>query len=468
MKQDSSITMKYMIVPILLIALNLNAAVFLSADGRGQAISVPFYSVANNLNAILTLENTTDQHKIIKLHLKSSSDLSTLGSENLVLKPRQTLHMFLQDEVGYWLRRDIDYDPYCNAYPTSKGYINTIGLEPEYWQTGTIEVIEMAEFVQDDSFACETLLGAIEDNQAWTSDNDYNLSHPTGGIRAIMYFINVANGVMSQIPTYGFQGFFADQEIHLSPSNANTPNLSSGTNESLLIEKNGQPLVTRWSSGHEAISSLLMKSGIANRYEIWDAIGGQTEWVFSIPTLGYHVDGAQTQTPSEVTRPFRFWSNMFIFPRGFDHYYEYGGQLLGRAENCSINSPLCRHTMNAGVNIAVVANEQDTVTDAFLAGSVESAGVVRSNHMTLLLVDNIPEDGFSVQEITTGTIVYYLASSGHMMGQDVSTGETITLLGLPVTGFTFTVLFNANAQPGVLASYDITQEFTSHLTIIRE
>ena len=53
-------------------------AVNISPGGYGEAVILPYYTVNNGLNTLLTINNSTDQVKAVKIHFREGKDIQDI------------------------------------------------------------------------------------------------------------------------------------------------------------------------------------------------------------------------------------------------------------------------------------------------------------------------------------------------------------------------------------------------------
>ncbi|MCB1584451.1 MAG: hypothetical protein KDI92_15445, partial [Xanthomonadales bacterium] len=294
---------------------HIHAAVHLSRDGKAEAMIVPYYTVSNGLTTLLTIDNTTEDFKAVKVHLRDGKKGYAIYSFNLYLAPKDV-----------WAAGIVDNNGIVNILTNDLSCVfnlnNLIGPPPQTpesgweWQTGSLEIIEMGVVdtsqlpALNDQNRCQILEDAWEaqgPNSLWRADGTNAMLPISGGLQAHTRVIDVSFGYSFEVPVIHLDHFYPDNSIDNQPPESNTPDLDSGDHNSLVIQK-GEAILTEWPTGYEAVSALLMKTTLENDFETDAAYGAVTEWVISFPTVRYHL--ANTET----TVPFIGDSEYFNFP----------------------------------------------------------------------------------------------------------------------------------------------------------
>ncbi len=442
-------------------SISLNAAVHLSETGTGQAIIIPYYTVADSMNTYLSINNTTDQAKAIKVHIKESKTGAALYSFNLYLDGNDIWTMAMGQANDYIKLVTNDQSCAFNLGEAAQDPDTPEGNAWE-WQTGLIEIIEMA-VVQTDSNSfvadisdCITLKAAwmpTDVNNHWFADATTNMSPVSGGLRADATIIDVNQGHAFSVPGSLFASFHPDNTINHTRPGSSTPDLSSGSRESLILHR-GESIRTTWPTGYEAISALLVKNSLETEFDDSQSVAATSEIVFSFPTLFYHLADNNSTTPFIIDTPptasdgpqFRFPGNngigfSFFDREAFEVESAFGCTLLPPDEVCP---PVDR--LSHAVNTFTIKSQNE-----FIASTI--SGPARENVRSLYN----PLDGIAGSEITHGKIELRLATGEYAAtnsrGINSSNHQPQHHHGLPVVGFTITTLKNAHAQPGLLATY---------------
>ena len=426
-----------------------NSAVHLSSSKTGQAIIVPFYTASNQMNTLLSLNNTTDDNKAVKIHFKEAKNGDLLASFNIYLTGQDmwTMGMGQVPSIDGGRLRMISSDQSCTVgFPNNED----IAIEESWlWENGTIEIIEMGtvdHFEAPANFRdCEYIAQLWETGQAWAEDSERVMSAATGGLHAEVTLMDVEQGHSANIPIIHMDGFYGDDDIQHTAAGEPTPNLATGTKDSLVLY-DGQAISTTWPTGYEAVSALLMKNTLTNEFNLEPEVAAQTEFITSFPTLHYHLHNESSQVPFFTST---YNPEYFKFPYFFSHSIGYFDR----------EAKLDLYQCFVGI---CPPNPGD-----FIKGSV--VGFIANNHMSVQ--ENYSNILFSDQSENTyyfytpfnifysGKFLLQLGpnrdqSKKNDRGHDTTLPEvTHEFHGLPVIGFVYSRFSNSNAQPGLLAQY---------------
>ncbi len=424
-----------------------SAAVHISPNKTGQAIIVPFFTVANQMNTLLSLNNTRDETKAIKIHIKEASQGQAVASFNVYLAPQDMWTMGMGQFGGDF--KMISFDSSCTT-----GFMNNQAIQTEddwLWENGTFEIIEMGvvdtyEIFNLDQINCETLSAYWQDGGTWADDSEAHLRPASGGLHAEVTLMDVEQGHASNIPVIHLDGFYGDDDIQHSAAGADAPNLDSGTHDSLVMH-DGEAITTRWPTGYEAVSALLMKNTLSNEYNLEPGVLGKTDWIISMPTLHYHLNNPTSDLPFKVTE------GGVSFPGQYNYsflYYDREGH--GNSYECLILCPplppgIIKHSVT---NFTLYPDHANAPLPNPL---ISNASADNSQWLPILDYYNTPpiaENGKLLMSLSE--------NGGHTIPNDrgFSAGSnevSHTFHGLPLVGFSYTQYTNSGAQPGLLAQY---------------
>lgn len=422
-----------------------SAAVHISPNKTGQAIIVPFYTVSNQMNTLLSLNNTRDETKAIKIHIKEANQGQAVASFNVYLAPQDMWTMGMGQFGGEF--KMISFDSSCTT-----GFMNNQAIQTEddwLWENGTIEIIEMGVVDTHEIFNlgpinCETLSAYWQDGGTWADDSEAHIRPATIGLHAEVTLMDVEQGHAANIPVIHLDGFYGDDDIQHTAAGADAPNLDSGTHDSLVMY-DGEAITTRWPTGYEAVSALLMKNTLSNEYNLEPGVLAKTDWIISLPTLHYHLNNPSSNKPFKVSE-----DGVWI-PGQYDYsllYFDREGN--GSTYFCPvICTPVPPGMINHSVtNFALINSFPTTVTP--LLTNLGSENTQPLSVLDYFYPPNTEQNGkliFSLREDGGHTIPNDRGKSTH------SDNLTHTYHGLPVAGFTYTQFTNSVAQPDLLAQY---------------
>lgn len=470
---------------LLLLSSELTAAVHLSETGTGQVAIMPFYTVANDLNSLVTVTNSKDSAKAVKVIIREGQNNTPVYAMNVYLDPFDSWQFVMGKATDSTALLISVTDSSCLLSTIEPEFISiTIPVdENQQWQVGSIEILEMGNISQDEGsvFADDTLANQCDalhqawDHESsdglWQTDPLAHLEAASGGLEVNAAVIDVASGWAFDVPVLLLADFYDNNTlIHTAPSEA-TPDLNSGTQDSLLIN-GGRVWQTTWPTGYEAVSALLMKSTVANHYDMTEGLGALAEWVLSFPTVTFH------QNNPDSSKPFLFEANdSFRFPAkdGTAYtYYDRQGQEFVGTYACVLPPPgvPCppESTLSHAVTTLLVDPYLSTLAPSAIAGPPSDAVLnLNAGHAPLV------PDSFHHGKIQLNILADFIDDSNEPIyalindrGRDTLSNDVHFYHGLPVTGFAVQIYRNANAQPGLLATYASAQAHQGETLITTE
>ena len=311
-------------------------AVSLNPEGLGQVLLYPYYTARNGNDTFISVMNTTDQAKSVKVRFLEGVNSREVQSFNLYLAPFDVwvaaltstangdgVELLIPDSsctVPYFFGDDVLEPPrteferlgrveFTDAFFTGE-FDDPGPNDAERVQSGHIELIEMGTLVDDtegSANAATHLLTSFDDvpydlarpadciqlvdawNEGyWSDDSSIDHEPPNGGLRGAGTIINVGRGTMFTYKAEALDGFSTDI-IHFRPTDGR-PDLSSGNVTASNVYIDGAMDTQIWQTSVEAVSAAIMYDSIINEYIIESAIGGLSEWVVTFPTRHFYTD----------------------------------------------------------------------------------------------------------------------------------------------------------------------------------
>jgi len=315
-----------------------NATVSLNGDGLGQVLVFPYYTVNNGLNSLVSIVNTTNQTKAVKVRFLEGKASKEVLDFNLYLSPydvwtaslsgadvnRGPLGIFTSnaafnvynDNETVVLKTD---DTSC----TAPQVINNQQFKPfefhnddanqnnmERSREGHLEVIEMgivdplsdhAAWIKHDLDGIPANCTAIQNSwfgnppaNRWRVDPFEDMLDPNfnGGLYGTMAVVDLARGFAVSYNADAIQGF--QDTVNHTPPGSLFPTIGdtspSGFGFNSVIFSDGGTVESTWGNGIDAVSALYIHDNIYNDYVITDLLGAYTEWVITFPTKKFYVD----------------------------------------------------------------------------------------------------------------------------------------------------------------------------------
>ena len=311
-------------------------AVNINPDGTGQVLLYPYYTANDGNQTLLTVVNTTEQAKAVKVRFLEGFNSREVLDFNLYMSHHDV-----------WVAAVVDFgastgqsgaQPYlmipdnsCTVpylYPDGgheflslaytglfdDGGPQTLTRAAE----GHVEVIEMGTLVGEAAEWATHGADGVPANCAaltlrWTESNgpegngiwfdeaggllgkqaSTDTLRNSGGLFGSGAVVNANNGTMYSYDAQAIQGFDStDDGIHYFPGDIN-PSLNDG-NEHTSYVFFGVPQNTVVELDYDesigAVSSVFMHEHLMNEYVVLDDLNAATEWVVTFPTKAFYTD----------------------------------------------------------------------------------------------------------------------------------------------------------------------------------
>ena len=329
-------------------------AVNLNPDGLGQVLMYPYYTTNGGNSTLLSVVNTTDQAKAVKVRFLEGFNSREVLDFNLYMSPEDVWTAGLIDgsymgigDAGttYLVTQDMSCTvPYLYASGpeafrkiayNDNGIINKVdynfadggptGIERA--SEGHFEMIEMGTIMSDTDTYDDILHqehpakkdkdGNIEEpafwapgdckqlTTNWTRDADGNpkgdwtkdpymdISRNSGGLFGGAAIVNEENGTMYSYNAAAIQGFDkTDGLLHFEPGTI-FPSLNSGSEKEAWVffgVPQNKAKRLSYSRSVDAVSALFMHEHIMNEFTVESIAAASTEWVVTFPTKNWYVD----------------------------------------------------------------------------------------------------------------------------------------------------------------------------------
>lgn len=457
-------------------------AVELAADGRGQALLFPYYTVrsteGNPYNTYFSIWNKdpvlgVDQGKAVRVRFREARNGREVASINLFLAKGHIWTGALVPFNGGTLL--ISRDKSCADPPvgpaglpfSSAGYTGAnddgSGAALDRTQEGFIEVLEMATVRNVAPF---NALTAISPNFASNAEpfdcprlrspsvdaapaGTFNA--PSGGLSGTLTLINVANGQDFTVAAEALAGL--STRPYFRPVADSYPAFTANEIDPVsVVMSNGYLYRAKWPRGIDAVSAALARLPSAE-FTIESATRSGTDFIVTWPTRHAYVSSTKLRSPPfggmtwlpECTSPAVFYGGEPFSPTVKTREgagYQYLPDGFGPVPSPSL--------MGCGAtNVFTMTNPAGTAGRPVVgsrAGTVNLGGVIPVR-------ENRPEfESGSVDLLMTGIGMTSLPDSTRM---EIATGAITTgaqfYLGLPVTGLVVRSLANGTLSCGAAA-----------------
>lgn len=304
-------------------------AVNINPDGLGQVLIYPYYTVNGGNTTLLSVVNTTEHAKAVKVRFKEGKNSREVLDFNLYLSMYDVWTAAIKNIDGTPTLRIADNSctvPYLYMNEGSKQPFLVYGMndvdgEGEFGdiaraREGYFEMIEMGTILNETTTAYAVTHDTSGDNKgmppydpevtgdypcktvvdAWTIDNDltgaggywidastgnpdHDLTLPSGGLFGGASIVNVQAGTMFSYDAKALNGFTDGRLIgtlHGEPGNS-YPGLNDGNVEDAVVfTDDGRVYYSeQFSRGVDAVSFVFMHDAIMNEYITEDAVAAE-------------------------------------------------------------------------------------------------------------------------------------------------------------------------------------------------
>lgn len=299
-------------------------AVNIDQDGHGSVLLFPAYTVENGNSSFISITNTTDKYKAVKVRFVEGMNSAEVLDFNLYLSPQDVWNGAITATANgaKLMTNDTScISAYANGFPANgvefRNYVFS-GTEADApaaltrldrTRVGHIEVIEMGDIdptlalgvdkagvpvtagkaikhVNGVPGSCFAVNAAWNNGGVWKDDNDAGIEEGTGGLYGVGAIVNVDGGWASTYDATALANF-TDGSIHAEPG-LTTPNLDQAEPESIF--KEGTVGTPTTGNGVDAVSAILMKEAIQNDYVVGAGLNAQTDMIITFPTKRFYVN----------------------------------------------------------------------------------------------------------------------------------------------------------------------------------
>lgn len=436
-------------------------AVNINPGGYGEAIILPYYTVNNGLNTLLTINNSTDQVKAVKIHFREGKEGKAVLSFNAYLAPQDIwvaglvpIVSTVPGHTGEDAASILHFDESCTPFLSFEQQFLPFEIDAESEDTnlkrsreGYIEILEMGEldpftglgeaatfgYGSEVPRACADIDMALSSG-VW-NDTDGDLTEQllpiSGGLSATVGIIDVAEGTLYSYDGIAFENFYPSGSIfHTPPGDTRVPSLEQADTTSVIFN-NGEPISTEWEQGFQAISALLMKSQVESFYTVDASLDAKTEMVFSFPTKRLHpIDEAPFAALGTTQDAGCASYQLSMYDRNSNNQCFYGNYCLFN-QNKSPQPPPIQVQMCGSINVLQMFRQD-----------------AQPNELPSRILGS---EYFDYRNIQSS-----VAEAGKIkvnFSQSLTAPNNDSYTGMPVIALTFEKYTNANAAPGLLAQY---------------
>jgi len=457
---------------------NMANAIYLNPDGLGSVLIYPYYTVNTGNATLVSVVNTTDEGKAVKVRFLEAYNSREVLDFNLYLSP---FDVWVGEVAAVGTGASLfTNDNSCTvpAIPAAGAPFRTFAFDgttspadggPKTLtrtREGYVEMIEMATVTNDtknsslaaithDSSGvpsnCAQVVAAWNGGGYWQGNPQIDMASPTGGLFGSGSIINVDTGTIAGYNADAIDTFYVAGTLpqHTEPKSL-SPSLKSATSFTSYVFANGQLITTTYAASIDAVSSLFMVDNIYNEYVVDENVGASTEWVVTFPTKRFYVDKLSNGGSATAYKPFDV---DFTSASGGTSCSPVSLQFWNREEATTTTgndfSPaptaagtaLCYEsqviTFNQGTN-------PSTILGSVLTANIDLTGVGFTSGWARI---DFTSDS------TGGTDANHQLPTTSTLANTANLGTGNVFLGLPATGFAVAEFVNSNVTAGVLANY---------------
>lgn len=450
--------------------LNTAQAVNVNPDRLGEVLLFPYYTVRNGNDTLISIVNTRDEVKAVKVRFLEGKNSKEVLDFNLYLSPFDVWTGALVESEDGVLLTSADNSCTVPAIPDDGvEFRNTeyAVTEPDGEDTsldrtreGYIEIIEMGVVEDDlnndgspddDNFQpesaathvadvpedCSVLVGAWSPGGEWVSQPTRQMDFNPGGLFGNATLINVPQGTDYSFEALAVEDFFLTIN-HTAPGET-IPTLASGQSESNVFT--GQGVQTSdWTlfggnQSIDAISAVIMHDNVMNEFVTDSDLAAGTDWVVTFPTKRFYVFVNDPEDPDDggFRAPFTddFWEGGACEEVGLSIWnreeraqvgdVDFSPQVRGRNELCwEVNVITFNNTSVLSSDLELNVNTTDVGEDGWMRLNFPSDTSDTDSDLWEHAMDDddgniyrgLPVIGFAVQQYVNGNVDGTLSNYG--------------------------------------------------------
>lgn len=432
----------------LAVASSATGQIRLNPAGEGQALHLPWYTVKDGQTTLVNVRNARPEAKAVRVTISEALNGSRARQINVYLGPHDSWTAALEYTAAGAQLRSLERSCVTPAAIDSGaplGYLELRDNGPmdgNRLRTGSIDIVEMGVVgggarAAVTSFDCASLRTSWSSG-AWSIDPLADISSPTGGLSANATVLDLDQGSSYTMTGIAIEGFSRSARH----SNANGAPLRFADAEcepSCSVRLPNGELVTR-TFGRTAVTTLLMARELHEEIHVEPGLAAKTLWIVSFPTRSAYSDSEG----DSLTAPFggtirsgkacqdvewRAWSGdgELAYPIGPDLVFIGAGR-------CGLS--LCDQTQ------AIEVTKSDDFP--FIEPPPPCYFASASQELDVLPLHRL-EGGRGMGQLFLGR---------SYVNDAVVPIDTVP--GLPAVGVVVSTFTNANARPGVLATFNTT------------
>ena len=307
-------------------------AVTVNADGLGQVLIYPYYTVrttaaGGEYQSLISVVNTTASAKAVKVRFLEGKNSREVLDFNLFLSHNDVWVggvVGTADGAGLFTPAKSSTMPVVSSDPKNPTpFVNfafTGSAEDggdqslDRTREGYAEVIEMADIITNSPTwttvthvssvpPCKASILQSPSLTAVTAQLAGDTVAPTGGIFGAMTLVNALAAIDVATEATALATFTATKQLF--PEGNTLPDLSLVNPRTSVVTNGNQTFVTQWpaltTNGPDPVSAVLMHNNLYNEFVLDSGTKSGTDWVVTMPTKRYYYQGGQiTDTAGNV------------------------------------------------------------------------------------------------------------------------------------------------------------------------
>jgi hypothetical protein len=493
---------------------NISNAVNVNPDGTGQVLIYPYYTANAGNQTILSVVNTTNQGKAVKVRFLEGRNSQEVLDFNLFLSREDVWTAAILNLGGATSAASIlTFDTSCTAplfssagTTTASGvpYVDfrsalyqsdvegTTGLDRT--REGHFELIEMATIINGSPLGLSITHVSGTDRPPATATTgcgpvalsggtgaffieaplaNASLTNPSGGLFGGAAVLNVANGTYTNYNATALDGFWAPNVVSgYTPPDSLLPSLTDVVPQSLVFS-NGRIITSNWGGARiapddftngqrvDAISAVFMSDTLLNEYTTETALNAASEWVITYPTKRFYVnnifaDAAQT-IPAALppfTRPYvngQACESLVFTSWNREEFTSLTNcQTTPTAPGCGFSPPAANNAPPSSLCFETNILSFNQTIANVGNGTTTPSKILGSVHTRNIVTPSITPTSKAGWTRVQQAIS---ATGGPTVRRTRFSTENHRFLGLPTLGFWAISVENNNATPGVKGFY---------------
>ena len=315
-------------------------AVYLSTNGTGQVLIYPYYTVRNGFNTLLSVTNTQNNTKVLKVHFLEGMNGRDVMNFNLFLAPNDTWTAVIADTArgARLLTNDNSCVAPSDLFTETRLLTGTTQTFNEFYnfqyiatrqdnpafstldrtREGYFEIIEMGVIDAALSSTAAQIIGFAKPDSSTTNcaaldafNNSFLIpgsiqfpnsgaqlmAPPRGGLKGWASLINAASGANYTFRPTVLDGW-SSQVAYSGMGVIRGTQLRDAFPAISMVTTPAGVSIVQWEVGRDAVSAVLMRESVSNDFVLDAGTASQTDWIVTFPTKPFYTDSSYPETNS--------------------------------------------------------------------------------------------------------------------------------------------------------------------------